>query len=96
MAQAAFFLPTTKRKVFVFSAACQAVFDQCKCSLEEEHRRKLCEHKGMQMISSARKPLKPAQLPTAMNCKTASLRFSDFSDKIYNKKLLTTESLADR
>lgn len=45
LAQAVFPFPTPKRKVFVFSAACEAVFNQCKCSLEEEHPRKLWEQR---------------------------------------------------
>ena len=86
LVQAVFPPHTPKSKAFVL-AACEAVFNQCKCPLEEEHHRKLCEHEGTQMISPAWKPLKPAQLSIAMNCKTASLRFSDFSYRSYNKKL---------
>lgn len=87
LAQAVFPLHTPKSKVFVFSAACEAEFNQCEHSLEEENHGKMCEREGMQMISLAWKPLTTAQLPIAKNCKPVSLRFSGFSYRSYDKKL---------
>jgi len=79
LAQAVVPLLNPKSKFFVFSAVCQAGFNQCKRSVQEQRRRKLCEHEGMQMTSPVWKSLKPAQLPRAVSCKTAFRRFSDFS-----------------
>lgn len=56
------------------------------CFLEEQHHQNLCEHKGMCERPSLA-ATQPAQLPTAMNCKTTSLSLTGFSCRGYNIKL---------